>query len=208
MFRRNLRQRVAALDGIVWLVFICRLGARCRRLGGDRPRRRLDAFRLGGCERRGRRGRARRHRRRRCRARVRRRGCRRGVGRRGCGWLHCRGGQRRGSDRRGYRLRQRRRGSGCHDWRGRGRRRRWRSRPGRGHGRIEQQGVLTHQPAGGPSHFQDHVNKRLLNRAVAPQTQIRPTVRPAQQFSGCAGQHIVVVDSRRTISVRRRHANP
>ena len=209
MFRRNLRQRVTALDGIVGLVF-----GRCERRGwrgrlsGDGPRGWLDALRFGRCERRGWRGRARRHRGRRCRALIRCRGRRRCVSGGGRRWLHRWRGRRRGGNGCRYRRRYRCGGDRRHDRCCRGRRRRRRSRTGRRGGRIEQQGVLAHQTARGPCHFQDHVDKRLLNRAVARQAQIGAAVRPTQQFGGRAGQHIVVVNARRTIRIRRRHSNP
>ncbi len=73
--------------------------------------------------------------------------------------------------------------------------------------RIEQQRVFAHQSAGRPRELEDHVDERLLHRAIALHAQIRPSIGPTRQRDRGRRQHGVVFDARRAIRVGGRDAN-
>ena len=92
-----------------------------------------------------------------------------------------------------------RRCRGDDGWRGRCRRAR-EVRPRR----IEQQGVLAHEPPGRPGHLEDDVDERLGDHAVADEPQVRPAVGATGQRDLGAGQGRVIVYPGCTVGFRRR----
>ena len=84
------------------------------------------------------------------------------------------------------------------------RRRRGRSRGG-ARGRIEQQRVFTHQPAGRPGGLDDHVDKGFQQRAVTADTDHRAAIGQPLQRHLCAAQGRVVVDAGGAVGLGRRH---